>query len=223
MPLTPEDIISGLVSYYRRTGVDMTSLLGDPTWQAMKVADKIEAIKRHAGEIHAGSHDSLTSGEKKFIATDAVMNAWPVLPAIATLALHGPIMKVLPGIQGKTLIGLGLGGAAIGLSVGAIQAYIQAKQAQDYRQAVRANLQNVARNPTTTNALGVLATDNIRRQQFSAKDAILQRIRQELAENFHPGEWVTKTYPEELKSRNNSAIAQQNFLDAAANSPDFSN
>lgn len=223
MPITNEDIISSLVAYYQRTGVDMTALLGDPTWQAMKVYDKIEAIKKYAQEIHAGSADELSRSEKKYIATDAVLNAWPVIPAIATLALHGPIMKVLPGVHGKTLIGLGIGGAVIGTGVGLIQAYIQAKQTQDYRQAIRANLQNVVQNPSNTNAIGVLATDNIRRQNFSTKDAILQRIRSELQANFHPGEWVKTEYPSTLSQYNIAAVDRKNISTAMNNLPNRPN
>lgn len=219
MPLTPEDIISSLVSYYKRSGVDMTALLGDPTWQAMKVADKIEAIKAHAADIHSGSTDNLTASDKKRFTTNAILNAWPVVPAVAMLALNGPIMKVLPGVQGRTLMHVGLGGVAVGLGVGALQAYMQSKQTQEYRQALRANLENVVRNPTTTNAVGVLATDNLRRENFSVIDAVRQRVQRELSENFHPGDWVDNKYKKQIVLNNDVAMTAHNFATAQANHP----
>lgn len=198
MPITNEDIVSSLVAYYQRTGVDMTALLGDPTWHDLKIADKIEAVKKYAAEIHNGSGNELTSSEKSRIKTDAVMNAWPVLPAVLTLAAQNQIMHVLPGVKAKTLMGVGLGGIAIGLGVGAINAYVQANQAQKHRQALRANLERVVRDPTNTNAIGVLATSNVRSHQFSSKDAILGRIKGELNEFFHPGDFVHKNFNERM-------------------------
>jgi hypothetical protein len=200
MPITNEDIISSLVAYYKRTGVDMTALLGDPTWQSMKVYDKIEAIKKYAGEIHAGSSESLTPGEKKYYATSALLNAWPVLPAALTLGLKGSLRGVLPGLHASTVLKVGLGGAVIGVGVGSMLAYMQAKQALAHRQAVRDNLENVMKDPTTTNAIGVLSADNIHQRNTLTSNLILQRVRKEMEENFKPDEFVMDHYAEHAQN-----------------------
>jgi hypothetical protein len=216
MPLTNEDIISSLVAYYKRTGVDMTSLLGDPTFQSMKVKDKIGAIKIYARDIHDGSTDALTSPEKKSISYTAIANAWPIIPAIATLALQGPITGLLPGVKSKTLIGLGIGGAALGLAVGGMKGYIQARQARDYREGLRRNLANVVQNPTTTNAIGVLSLGNIRNNQFSFGSALGNTASGEL-DKYNPGEFIAEKYSPQLEAMNKYEQAAKELRDSMSN------
>lgn len=197
----------------------MTALLGDPTWQAMKVADKIEAIKTYAHDIHAGSSDDLTSSEKRRIKTDAVMNAWPVLPSIAMLGLHSQISTAIPYLKARTLIGVGLGGVAVGLGVGAINAYIQAKQGQEQRQALRANLERVATSPTNINAIGVLSAGNIQAHHYSSKDALLTRARGELQKMFDPTEFVDNNFHKQINTALKYEQERQAYAAAQANHP----
>ena|ERR1700757_4080072 len=210
MPLTNEDIIASLVAYYKRTGVDMTALLGDPTFQAMKIPDKIEAIKVYAKDIHDGSSNQLQPAEKKNIATTAVFNAWPIIPAVATLAMNSHISGLLPGIKSKTLLHLGIGGAVAGLGIGAIKGYLQARGALEYRNRLRQNLGNVVNNPTTTNAVGVLAQGNITNNQFSLGRALSQGISKELDE-LHSGDFVRDRYESTAHKMNRYEQAARNL------------
>jgi len=210
MPLTNEDIIASLVAYYKRTGVDMTALLGDPIFQAMKVHDKIEAIKVYAKDIHDGSSSWLQPAEKKNIAMTSVFNAWPVIPAVATVAMNNHISGLLPGIKSKALLSLGIGGAVAGLGIGAIKGYMQARDALDYRNRLRQNLENVVNNPTTTNAVGVLAQGNVMNHQFSLGRALLQRMPKEFDE-LHPGDFVTDRYESTAHEMNKYEQAARNL------------
>ena len=176
MPLTNDDIIAGLVAYYKRTGVDMTSLLGDPTFQGMKTVQKVQAIKDYAKVIHEGSSDSLSSGEKGAIAANAAWRGFvPMIPAIGAIGAAKFAPLVLAGAHRKALLVSGLTGIAMGASLGALQGYLMARQNQVNKQSLRANLANVVNNPTTTNAVGVLASSNIAHHTQGALAAITNR------------------------------------------------
>lgn len=176
MPLTNEDIVSALVAYYKRTGVDMTSLLGDPTFMSLKTPDKIDAIKRYAADLHAGSSDDLRSQDKKTIAMEAAIGALPIIPAAFTILRSQAVKDLSPAIRNLSLGQALVAGLAMGAATGGMMAYAKAKQSQDYRKALRANLGNVARDPSTTNVIGVLANSNIAGQRYSLRDHILNKI-----------------------------------------------
>jgi hypothetical protein len=126
-------------------------------------------------------------------------------------------MKVLPGVRGRTLLGVGLGGVALGLGVGAINGYVAAKQRQEHRQALRTNLERVIQNPTNINAVGVLATGNIRANQFSSKDAILNRVHGELSEFFRPDRYVNDNYHGRMEVEADLFAKKQELANAEAN------
>lgn len=214
MPLTNEDIVSAIVAYYKRTGVDMTALLGDPTFNALKVPDKIEAIKKYSADIHAGSSSNLGSAAKKSIAVEAVMSALPVIPA--TIAIARTVMPhLMPGVKTLSLAQAAGGGLVFGLGTGAILAYARARQAQDYRNALRRNLANVVQNPDTINAIGVLSTSNVQGQSYSLKNHLVSRAL-ELYKPERMDHWVTDQFKDAATEHNITAIERQKTKEAYA-------
>lgn len=207
MPLTNEDIVAALVAYYKRTGVDMTSLLGDPTFMSLKTPDKIEAIKRHAADLHAGSSDDLRPMDKKTIAVESVMTAFPAVAAGATIL--GQANKYLPGVKSLSLGQAVAGGVTLGLITGGMMAYAKAKQAQDFRKALRNNLANVDRDPSTVNAIGVLSSSNVMGQQYSLRDHLLRKI-DELYKPERMDEWTVDRFHRNANDHQAAAAAAMN-------------
>lgn len=176
----------------------MTALLGDPVFQSMKTWEKIEAIKTYAKDIHDGSSSSLSSAEKKQIGLSAAWKVgFSVIPAVTAIGINNYSPRLLKGVHSKTLIGVTLGGVAIGAAAGGLQGYFAAKNAKDHRELIRANLANVINNPTTTNAVGVLSADNIHRQNVPLKDQIISRVREKL-DKYDPGQKTIDMYKDML-------------------------
>lgn len=213
MPLTNEDIVSALVAYYKRTGVDMTSLLGDPTFMSLKTPDKIDAIKRHAADLHAGSSDDLRPRDKKTIAVEAAISAFPVVPAAIGLLSSDVGRNLLPGIRNLSLRQAVIGGLALGAATGGLVAYAKAKQSQDFRKALRANLANVARNPSTENVIGVLANSNVAGQHYSFRDHLMNKIDQ-LYKPEPIDEWTINRFATTAKGHQQIAQERQDAINA---------
>lgn len=198
MPLTNEDIIASLVAYYQRTGVDMTSLLGDPVFQSMKMREKVEAIKTFAGVLHDGSRDGLSPVAKKELLLDAAWKTgFAVVPAIAAIGWKSTNPFLLKGVHNKTLLGVSLGGVVMGLGAAGIHSYLTSRDAIDNKARLRANLENVVNNPSTTNAVGVLSADAIARQNRSLSSMLLHRISEKI-DKADIGKRTTDMYHEML-------------------------
>lgn len=206
--MTNEDIVAALVAYYKRTGVDMTSLLGDPSFMSLKTVDKIEAIKKYAGELHDGSSSEMGSTEKKNIAVEAAVHAWPVIPATLALATSTIGQNLLPGVKKLTLTQTAAGGLVLGLGLGGVLAYAKVRQAQAHRDAIRRNLANVARDPSTMNAIGVLSTSNVRGQGYSLSNHLLSKI-DSMGMLPNMGHWVEDNFKKNAPVANELALQRQ--------------
>lgn len=197
MTLSNEQIVASLIAFYRRNGVDLTYLLGDPTFQSLKVHEKVEAIKAHAAEIYNNSSDNLTKAEKARIGFEAGATAMVTAPALFGLHTAGMFDKLAPtlnrGLHNRSLASAAVMGVGGGLLAGALKGAFSTLSAQRDRQALRRELRNAAVNPGTDSAVGVLATNNIQRHVHPLRELLVDRAHQML-DRFNPEDAVHNSY-----------------------------
>ena len=178
MDLSSDQIVTSLIAFYRRNGVDLTYLLGDPTFQSLKVKEKIEAIKDHAAELHAGSQDRLTRQEKKRALVDSAFEALPVIPATIALARSDFARELVPALQKVHRPSVALaatGGLAAAAGIAGFRAWMSLHQDVANRKAIRQQLANAAENPGHDSAIGVLAASNIHRLNSGHVASLISR------------------------------------------------
>ena len=185
MDLSHEDIIDGLMEYYKRRGVDMTYVLSDPVFDKMTINEKVDAIKKHAAEILAHSSGSLTSSEKKDIALKGAWNAVSTVPLLAPLVGGGYLavaktMAAKPSFRAAALWTLGAAGA-IGIGKGLVSYLGQAKDRKDTRE----QLTNYINNPVTMNAVGVLSANRASNLESPGRQALVNNVLNILSKNFY--------------------------------------
>ena len=200
MSITSQEIILGLISYYKNRGVDLTALLGDPTFQSMKVEDKVQAIKDHAAEIHANSTSNYSKAEKQRMMLDAGLTSAIAIPAILT-AMKSSVAKTwAPALHNQSLA-VAAGGALLGGAlVGAAKTYISAQMNRDARENLRRDLYRASINPTTSNAVGVLASNNVYQASHPLRSALVSRA-QELLSTYNPGHVFRESYESDFDDR----------------------
>lgn len=201
MDVTSEQIVTGLIAFYKRNGVDLTYLLGDPTFQSLKTKEKVEAIKTHAKELYANSTDSLTRAEKTNILGEALFTAGATLPVLATLAMTSVAKGWYPGVHSHALK-VGGGAAIIGsLAAGAIKAGFKTSDALAHRRALRRELYNASVNPTTDAAVGVLSSSAIQNQAAPLRKLLLDKAHVAMDKAWDPAERTVATYQQNFDSR----------------------
>lgn len=195
MDLTSTEIVHGLLAYYKRRGVDLTHLLGDPVFQSLKTKEKIQAIKEHAAEMYNNSSDGMTSTEKKTIATSAGLAAALAVPGMLTLAMGAPSQAWAPALHLRTAL---IAGSVIGAStaaLGGLKGYLNVSDNINARRALRRELYNAATQKTTESAIGVLSAGDIHNQQAGPRRLAVAGMEKAIDDNWSPQEMMAGKFP----------------------------
>lgn len=186
MPLTNEQVIDSLLAFYQSRGTDLTYLINDPVFDKLPVQDKIEAIKKHAGVIHANSPSGWNAEEKAHLKAGIGMG---VLGGIGTgmLAAHvakaalssaGPLASAMAANKATAAV-LGFG-ALIGSTMGGVTGYLKARSDIDSRHVLRDQLGATARDPSNSNAIGVLSVRDQYQREHTLRHLILDKVQDKL-------------------------------------------
>lgn len=191
MAITNEQIIDSMIAFYKARGLDLTYVLSDPVFSKMPAEDKILAIQKHARTIYEGSPASFNDQERARMKVSLVANAAKGGLAGATAA--SLVRKAFPMLAETTAASLAakksLGATlAIGLGIGAIGGavvgYMQNKSTAQNRQDLRNQLANTVRDPSLSNAVGVLSTQTVTPMLHITRDAIVDRISGTVEERY---------------------------------------
>lgn len=191
MAITNEQIIDSMIAFYRARGLDLTYVLSDPVFMKLPTEDKIQAIQKHARTIYEGTPASFNDQERARFKVSLVANAAKGGLAGATAA--SLVRKAYPMLASTTAASLAakksLGATlAIGLGIGtiggAVVGYMQNKATAQNRQDLRNQLANTARDPSLSNAVGVLSTQSITPLLHITRDAIIERISGSVEERY---------------------------------------
>lgn len=165
-------IVAALLQFYKQQGVDMHYVLDDPVFSKLPLVTKIEAIKKHAAEIVAGTSPGLGRAETGALLTRALRLG--VQGALTGAAVGAGMSASTAFMTAKKGAGFGaVTGLVAGLGSGALGAY---QQFADKR-AIRDQLEATAKNPTDSNVLGALSIGAINQRRVISRDEILDAVR----------------------------------------------
>lgn len=171
MALDNNQVVQSLVAFYKSRGVDLTALLTDPFFNGLPLEDKVNTIKERAGEINAHSSTTLSAFDKKQILMEAAMKGLGVGATGAALLYqalsHGSLVPgsakkamafaVIPSLLAAGMVGGGLAAAKI-------------NNVKKDKLATMNDLRRVQQNPSTDNALAVLAAINLANARRPIRD-----------------------------------------------------
>jgi len=178
MSFSNEQILNSLISFYARKGVDMSYVLGDPIFRKLPVEDQVEAIKKNADRILAGTSKTLTKPEKRLIWQNALGSS--ILAGSAAAGVVGAVMRN-PAFsntmnRNKSLAFMGGTALAIGGAAGYISGRLGTDDSVASRKAVRKELELTAKTPTNENALGALAASHLYSQVSAPRRDLAAKI-----------------------------------------------
>lgn len=182
MPLSNEQIISGLIAYYRQRGVDLSYILGDELFSKLPPAEKVEIIKNKAAEIVQGSSPNFSKSEKLETGVNLLEGAGVGAlmggigaNAIVKANLASVASRNIPGVISRSRNMAILGGAIGGATIGLLGGYLASRQKANARAALYKELQNAANNPTDINAIGALSAANVHNISHSARALLVDK------------------------------------------------
>jgi hypothetical protein len=177
MPLSNDQVVASLIAFYKRQGADLTYLLGDPIFQGLPLADRIEAVKKHATEILNHSSDSFAPDEKAKIRANLLFDTLSGA-TLAGAGIHAALSAMKPvASMSPRAAAITLGtGAFLGATGGLIGGLLGAEKSRAERQALRGELGRVSISPTDDNAIGTLALKGQYNRSSAFKNAIIDRI-----------------------------------------------
>ena len=190
MALSDDQVVNSLLAYYKSRHLDLSFLLGDPTFQKMPVSVKIDFVKRSVKELADGVHSGFTTSERASITSGALMSAlggagaagWAMKGIEAASAV--PFFKAKAATMGLAAVGAGALGAAAG--------YMRAAGQRDRRLFAKHELSILHRDPSDANAVGVLSAGIT--PGLTLKDILLQKIEGQVSARADGlGEHVGKT------------------------------
>lgn len=187
MTISHEQVVDSLVAFYKNKGVDLTYLLEDPLFEKLPVETKIDAIKKHASTLQAGSPKGWNKEEKSDVYSGALTGTFGGLGTallalpLGTKLLENAGISLAKGMAYNKAVAATLGGGAIlGGALGALAGVAKAKNQVDARRDVIHQINSTIKEPTDTNAIGVLATRNLYNRQHKLRDAIVGRVSEKL-------------------------------------------
>lgn len=73
--MTPDDIFDSLLDFYQTQGADPSLILKDPTFNQLKVEDRLRLVKKHGKLLGSKISEGMTTSDAKTFGKDAVMGA----------------------------------------------------------------------------------------------------------------------------------------------------
>lgn len=148
-PVTLEDrILSNLIFLYRQKGIDLSKILGDQMFVELKTPQKIEALKKFAGPILAGTNQKWTSNDIKTIlkttSQGALGGAGAAFSTLYPMQLMGQLKHPEMRLAAKNLVG---GALLVGTVLGGIAGVAKAKRDVNARRDLAGALNRVSTNP----------------------------------------------------------------------------
>lgn len=201
MSFSNEQILNSLISFYARKGVDMSYVLGDPIFQKLPIEDQVEAVKKNANKILAGTSQGLTGQEKRIIWQNALGNtvlAGSAAAGVVGAALHNPIFKNTMN-RNKSLAFAGGTALLIGAGAGYLSGRLATDNSIASRRAIRKELETTSQSPTNDNALGVLATSHMHSRTSEPRRDLTNKILNVIS-NYTSGDVMKKRLQEDFET-----------------------
>lgn len=212
MALTNEQVVDSLIAFYKSRGEDLTYLLEDPIFARLPINDKIDAIKKHAATIHASSPGGLNKVEKAEVygagisgaVTGLGMGMAGIAGGMKLLEMAGKPLAA--GMAANKAMAFTVGtGLALGMGAAAIVGQAKAKTLAGARQETRHQLNQVMKDPSDINALGVFSVGSIYKREHKLRDALVNRVSDHIGDATKD---MNKTWlPEMFKSKHEEYVS----------------
>jgi hypothetical protein len=146
--VTDQQVVQALISFYKKKGLDMSTLTSTSVFRRLPLSEQLAAIKTHAKEMHDN-----TSALPDWLLLGANSALLAGKSAIAGAGAAAGLRAAGVPISLKEAIGFGAGtGALLGLVTGAAKY----KEDLDTRRLFKAQIGKVVEDPSTDNALGAI-------------------------------------------------------------------
>lgn len=177
MALSDDQVVNSLLSYYKSRNIDLTFLLGDPTFRKMGTNVKIDFLRQKAQELADGYHKGFTKSERASIGSSILMSALGGAGA-AGVAMSALASKIPQASMANKLGVMGIAAAATGI-LGGVQGYLGATTDRDKRTYIHDELRRTAKDPSDANLVGLLSVGST--PAVGLKQKLLSRIGDEFA------------------------------------------
>lgn len=191
MAISHEQVVDSLIAFYKSRGTDLSHVLEDPVFKKLPIESKVEAIKRNASILAAGTSKGWTSEEKSNVTSDAIngaitgaISAGTAIPVgIALLAAKGiPLANSMA--NSKALAITLAGGALVGGALGGITSYARTRNEVLARHQIGNQFNKIHENPSNENAIGALSLRGIYSREHSLRSSLVNRIADKLDSNI---------------------------------------
>lgn len=178
--MNDNEIVLSLLDYYKKKNIDLYKVLDDPTFKALSLQTKLDAIKHYAQMIHDDTPHGFAARDFKSAIRSlftnaglgAVAGALTAAGAAATFN-HGRVPSIAP------IAGAILGGTASALD----STFKTLGQVRD-RRFMNSEIKNVLENPTNSAALQYLTANNTRSVLTEGTAKLLDKVRSNADEHF---------------------------------------
>lgn len=171
-------VILALIKSYKQRGVDMSNMLDDPLFVALKPHEKIKAIQHHASEIQEGIDPTPKLSDASRILRNILVDG--ALGATTGAALGYHFGGGTEGLSRGALVGAGLAGLS-----GAIMGGMGAASDISHRRSLYSSLYAPKFIPTPENAVNVLSNPDTSAAGRLTKQRIIERIGTKVQGTLH--------------------------------------
>lgn len=159
MQLSDDQVVRLLISRYKQSDIDLSQVVHDPVFNDLPLSAKVDALKKYAGELAAGTSSRFTKKDLNpvFLGTGfGALAAASAVPGLLSKTGLGP--RVLGSLQqrmshNKALIGTMIIAGTAGAIVGGITSLVDAHGTKSIRVADKNILQKLSTNPTDGSAV----------------------------------------------------------------------
>lgn len=176
--IDPVSLAKHLTDYYRAKGVDTTIMLDHPVFTKLNPIQQAEFLKSHGKYLFEGSQPGLTTQDKNQIKADVVANSMTAATVIGGLAGAAYRHAVPKASLAQAVLVAGLGGAISAGITGTATGILRSDEARQRRAAIRAQLAELATNPSDYNAVATLASGGMHAQVApnAVRNAVLNKV-----------------------------------------------
>lgn len=213
MPITNEQVIDSLIAFYKNRGADLSYLLVDPVFSSMSIQNKVEAIKRHAAELHQGINSNWTTENRGNIISNVIGGAvsGSLMGFSGGKAGLGMFQQPLASTmaRNKVLATLAATGAVAGAIAGGVTSYLNQKEEQDTRKELKKAFGNLAQNPTDNAAVGIFPLTHQYEREHALRHGLVHRITRGIEAGFSKLE--STAFPNQAREAYNLHLAQEEY------------
>jgi uncharacterized membrane protein len=174
--MNENEIVLSLLDFYKQKGIDLYRVLDDPTFKALSLQTRLDAIKHYAQMIH----DDTPHGIAKRDFREGLRSLFVQAGLGAVTGALASAGTAVTFNKGKISPGAPILGAMVGGMSGAITSAFSTASRRRDRMIMNQHIKDVIDNPTNENALRYLTANNVRSTLTESGNKILNKIQEKV-------------------------------------------